>query len=331
MHPDIAVVMITAQATTETAVRALNEGARAYIIKPFSVTATMSTVREILQEQRCSREQRVKLEQLRQYATELEAQNEELDAFAHTVAHDLKAFSYRISGYAEALLHDEHDPLPQNVQQQCLRIMAQGARRMSTLIDELLLFAQVSGEEVDVRPLAMGEIVARAQRRLGFLIEDRQAELIVRGDWPTALGHAPWVEEIWVNYISNAVKYGGRPREGIPPRVELGHDGPTHQRGDQSETSRPGTGSHIRLWIRDNGPGLTPEEQAHVFTPFTRQRQLETTGHGLGLSIVQRIVNKLGGEVGVESQAGRGSTFSFTLPRDHGWKPRSCSEERGAQ
>jgi len=70
----------------------------------------------------------------------------------------------------------------------------------------------------------------------------------------------------------------------------------------------------VRFWVRDNGPGLTPEEQARLFTLFTQLDQDRTKGHGLGLSIVWRIVNKLDGQVGVESEVGRGSVFSFTLP-----------------
>jgi len=69
----------------------------------------------------------------------------------------------------------------------------------------------------------------------------------------------------------------------------------------------------VRFWVRDNGPGLTPEAQARLFTPFTRLDQVRAEGHGLGLSIVQRIVKKLGGHVGVESEVGRGSVFTFTL------------------
>ena len=95
--------------------------------------------------------------------------------------------------------------------------------------------------------------------------------------------------------MSNALKYGGQ-----PPRVELG-----------ATEQEDGT---VRFWVRDNGHGLTPEEQARLFTPFTRLDQVSAKGHGLGLSIVRRIVEKMGGQVGVESQVGQGSTFVFTLP-----------------
>jgi signal transduction histidine kinase len=103
-----------------------------------------------------------------------------------------------------------------------------------------------------------------------------------------------------VNYLSNGLKYGGR-----PPRIELGADRVEHGPGGQPL---------IRFWIRDNGAGLTPEERAKLFVPFTQLAQVEVEGHGLGLSIVQRIVDKLGGRAGVESEVGRGSLFWFTLP-----------------
>jgi two-component system sensor histidine kinase/response regulator len=70
----------------------------------------------------------------------------------------------------------------------------------------------------------------------------------------------------------------------------------------------------VRYWVRDHGPGLTPEDQSLLFTPFTRLDQARLTGHGLGLSIVRRIVEKLGGQVGLKSRMGEGSTFYFTLP-----------------
>jgi two-component system sensor histidine kinase/response regulator len=129
------------------------------------------------------------------------------------------------------------------------------------------------------------------------MIAEYRAEVIIPEVWPVAVGYSPWVEEIWTNYVSNALKYGGD-----PPRVELGGaavDEPDRQ---------------VRFWVRDNGAGLSPEDQARLFTPFAQIHRARAEGHGLGLSIVQRIVEKLGGQVGVESQVGQGSLFFFTLP-----------------
>jgi len=109
------------------------------------------------------------------------------------------------------------------------------------------------------------------------------------------LGYAPWVEEVWMNYLSNAIKYGG-----APPRIEIG--------------ATPGSDNWVRFWIKDNGKGLTAAQQARLFVPFTRLEQGAATGHGLGLAIVKRIVEGMNGVVEVESEKGRGSVFSFSLP-----------------
>jgi signal transduction histidine kinase len=165
------------------------------------------------------------------------------------------------------------------------------------IIDELLLLASVRKLEVQAAPLDMANIVAEAQQRLADMIEQSRAEIRAEQleSWPLALGHAAWVEEVWATHLSNAIKYGGQ-----PPHVELG-----------AETQPDGM---VRFWVRDDGPGLALEDQTRLFTPFTRLDRVRARGHGLGPSIVRRIVEKLGGQVGVESQPGQGSTFFFTLP-----------------
>ena len=140
------------------------------------------------------------------------------------------------------------------------------------------------------------------------MIEKYQAKIIVPDAWPTVLSYGPWIEEVWVNYLSNAILYGGH-----PPHVELGFDVSSAQPEIETQT-KDASPLTFRFWVRDDGPGLTVEEQARLFTPFTRFDQVRVKGHGLGLSIVRRIVEKLGGEVEVDSQMGQGSTFSFTLP-----------------
>ena len=174
---------------------------------------------------------------------------------------------------------------------------------MSNIIDELLLLAGLRDIKVEMGLLDMVYIVQQVQERLAYMIEEYQATVLIppAGTWPVALGYGPWVEEVWVNYLSNALKYGGQ-----PPGVELGADPPASGKEVQED--------QIRFWVRDNGPGLTPEEQNRLFKPFTRLDQTRAKGHGLGLSIVQRIVKKLGGKWGVESELNAGSTFWFTLP-----------------
>ncbi len=256
-------------------------------------TAELAAANERLQREITERKRAE--EALRQYTVELEARNEELDTFAHTVAHDLKTPLGHIIGFAQ-VLEKHYADLPEEELRRYLRTMVQSGRKMSNIIDELLLLVGVRRmEEVELGPLDLAGIVDEAQRRLAYLIEKHQAEIILPESWPVALGYGPWVEEVWANYLSNAIQHGGR-----PPRVELGAT-------EQAD-------GMVYFWVRDNGPGLTPEEQARLFTPFTRLDQVRAKGYGLGLSIARRIVEKLGGQVGVESEVGRGSVFAFTLP-----------------
>jgi PAS domain S-box-containing protein len=231
---------------------------------------------------------------LRQSMIELQARNEDLDAFAHTVAHDLQNPLSTLIGFANALESD-YGTLAANDMRTYLRTIGQTGRKMSNIVRELLLLAGVRKTDVARRPLDMALVVSEARERLAYEIREYQAQVHIPVLWPRAIGYAPWIEEVWVNYISNALKYGGK-----PPQLELG----STVLGD----------GRVRFWVRDNGRGLTPEEQASLFTPFTRVSQARVTGHGLGLSIVKRIVEKLDGEVAVDSEVGKGSTFSFTLP-----------------
>ncbi|MGC9397041.1 MAG: GAF domain-containing protein [Anaerolineae bacterium] len=263
--------------------------------------------------------------ELRRNAEQLAAQNAELDAFAHTVAHDLKNPIGLVIGYAR-FLETAHDTLSDDELQLSIKVMLRSSEKLDSIIKELLLLAGVRKAEVASVPLAMAEIVQEACARFELIIQETGAHVIVPDPavWPVALGHAPWVEEVWGNYISNALKYGGRPQEGIPPHVELGYTIPEAgnlklETGsadiEHPVSSNQQAASSIRFWVRDNGPGLTPEAQAKLFAPFTRLEQVRAQGHGLGLSIVRRIVEKLGGEVGVISAPGEGSCFYFTLPR----------------
>jgi PAS domain S-box-containing protein len=228
--------------------------------------------------------------------TERERLIAELDAFAHTVAHDLKnPMGVIILGaelVEEALKTGQVDDRTYSQMDTVVEYIC----KMESIINELLLLASIRRlDEVPVQPLEMQPIVHNATKRLGYMVSEQQAEISLPDHWPQALGYAPWVEEIWTNYLSNAIKYGGH-----PPRIAAG-----------GEAQANGT---VRFWVRDNGPGIPAEDLARLFVPFTRLAQAHTGGHGLGLSIAQRIAERLNGSVSVESVIGEGSTFSFTLP-----------------
>jgi two-component system sensor histidine kinase/response regulator len=233
------------------------------------------------------------LQALRRQVHELQGRNKELNAFARTVAHDLKSPLGTMVCLA-SVLHEELGELSVEEQHKHLGDLVRVARKMSNIVDELLLLAEVSDAEVVIHPLDMATVVASAQERLAHMIQDYQAEIILPAAWPAAEGYEPWIEEVWVNYLSNAIKYGG-----TPPRIEL-----------DSEVQADGM---VRFWVHDNGAGIAPAAQAQLFKPFTRLSSIRARGHGLGLSVVLDIVTKLGGQVGVDSAPGQGTTFSFTL------------------
>jgi signal transduction histidine kinase len=225
------------------------------------------------------------------------ARNEELDAYAHTVAHDLKNPVAAILGFAEHL-EESLGTLPERERRESLEAISRSAQKMQAIIDALLLLGETRRSDVTNVRLDLGLIAGECLKGLAHEVRRLGAEVRLPGTWPSAMGYAPWVEQVLTNYVSNALKYGGR-----PPRVELGAEASSDR--------------DVRLWVRDNGQGLTSEEIGMTFAPFTRLSVEDLAGHGLGLSIVRRLVERMGGEVSVESEGtpGAGCTFSFTLPR----------------
>lgn len=294
--PAAEVILVTGHGDMSIAIDALRAGASDFIPKPMGQVTLETALQRAQGRLRLKRELRAAQQALQEHATELEERNADLDAFAHTVAHSLKSSLGLIVGRAELLMAADDYELSEEKRRRSLVAIARTGRQMSHTTDELLLLASIRNIDVTLTPLNMERIVDAACQRLSALIEERTAEITLPEAWPTALGYGPWVQEVWVNYLSNALKYGG-----TPPVIELG--------------ASPQDGS-IRFWVKDNGPGITAEDQARLFTPFTRIDQAAAQGHGLGLSIVHRIIEKLGGTVGVESEVGAGSTFWFTLPAE---------------
>ncbi len=305
---DIPVIFISALDSTLDKVRAFSLGAVDYITKPFQTEEVLARVqthlslkftRAELEAQNAKLQQEIAMRRrveakLRQQTEELKARNEELDAFAHTVAHNLNGTLSSMIGFAE-LLEFESDQLEENERRRSIAGISNSGRKMSRIINNLLMLAQLRKSEVILHPVDMEDTVSDGIARMKSMIDEFQAEIHLPDTWHRSLGYAPWIEEVWVNYSSNAIKYGGS-----PPVLTLG--------SSRLEDGR------IRFWIKDNGTGLEEKEIDRLFTPFTRLNQIDVKGYGLGLSIVKRIVTRMKGEVGAESEVGGGSTFSFTLP-----------------
>lgn len=283
---DIPIIFISAIDATRDKVKALTAGGVDYVTKPFQIKEVLARVATHLSLRALQKQLQSASDELAKQLEELQARNEELDTFANTVARDLKTPLTSIIGYADTLKR-LYAKLAEEDRREFLNTIASSGRKMDKIIDELLLLAGVrQAKHVEIKPLDMASVVNVALQRLTDIIEEHQAEVILPPSWPTTLGYGPWVEEVWANYISNAIKFGGR-----PPRVELG-----------ATTEEDGI---VCFWVRDNGPGLAAEEQVRLFMPLE--------GHGLGLFIVRRIMEKLGRRARVKSTKGHGSIFSFTL------------------
>ncbi|GAB4576174.1 MAG: hypothetical protein Kow0077_31320 [Anaerolineae bacterium] len=219
----------------------------------------------------------------------------DLDDFAHIVAHDLQNPLNTIM-HSIDMMQDETITYTPDLQAKIIKVAERSTRKAINIIEELLLLAGVRQEQpVTLSLIDMGVVVRGALDRLAYMVEDYHARIALPETWPAAQGYAPWVEEVWTNYISNAIKYGGQ-----PPAVQLG-----------GEVQPDGM---VRFWVRDNGLGVKVEEQHRLFVPFSRLERVRARGYGLGLSIVERIVSRLGGTVGFANLPEGGAEFSFTLP-----------------
>lgn len=277
---DIPVIFLTVYDKLSDKMTAFNAGGVDYVTKPFHTQEVLMRV-----------ETHLTIHRLR---TRLETQIEELDAFAHTVAHDLKSPLWLMTGFAEMLLEDFGKLMSKEMKGYVESIERTGKTGIR-IVEELLLLASVERQDVKITAVDMQPIVNSALERLQMMFQEYEPTIVHPDTWPSARGYAPWLEEVWVNYFSNALKYGGQ-----PPRIVCG----------ATELE----GNRVKFWVQDNGPGIALEDQTKLFAEF---RKLETNrhdGHGLGLSIVQRIVQQLDGKVGVESQLGEGSRFYFVLP-----------------
>ena len=295
---EIPVIFMTALSDTIDKVKGFSLGAVDYITKPFQTAEVLARVTTHLKLCKLQHQLQEELKIRKQYVINLEKINTELNVFARTVAHDLKNPLNGVIGYGELLLN-EFEHLSHREIKEHLKTVIYSGYKMVNIIDALLLLSKASQQEdIETHPLEMSGLINEVlKNRLFLLIKEFGGHIDLPESWPLALGYAPWVEEVWANYISNGIKYGGQ-----PPHLELG--------------ATPQNDGMIRFWIKDNGKGLSPEEQKKLFIPFTRlhRKQRKVEGHGLGLSIVHQIIDKLNGQVGVESVVGQGSLFYFTLP-----------------
>ncbi len=245
-----------------------------------------------------SRTQRAEAE-ARAASGQQEIANKELQAFAYSVAHDLRAPLRAINGFTGVILEDHAAELSTEAQAALDRVVLNGAR-MSQLIDDLLTLSRVSATAIEPRKIDMVALVQSVCDELvpAAQSDGRKVELHVDRALPPAAGDPSLIRQVWINLVGNALKFT---RGRTPARIEIGG---TVAGADFST-----------YFIRDNGAGFNMSYVGKLFGAFQRlHRPDEFEGNGVGLALVQRIVQRHGGAVWAEATEGTGAQFAFTLP-----------------
>jgi signal transduction histidine kinase len=226
---------------------------------------------------------------------QLQELNEELDAFAHSVSHDLRSPLRAILTFTEILQENQHKASDPERGDFLRRISAAG-QNMDRLIQDLLSYSHLSRQEILLQTVDLNQVVAEAAGQLKLEEQGVSFRLEQAGALPTVKGnHQVLVQVVW-NILSNAVKYVP---EGVTPSLRI-----------WSEQER----DRVRLLVKDNGIGIAPENKERIFGVFERLHGIETyPGTGIGLAIARKAVTRLGGRIGVESKLGMGSTFWIEL------------------
>lgn len=252
-------------------------------------------VADITQEKNIEEAVKRELEQqVAEKTRELAERNEALEALAHTLAHDLRAPLRTIGNFAEMLREDLGKKLNEQEEDYFKRI-EQAAAHGQRMLAELLEYARLSHAFVPIGQLDVGKIVARVVEQLREEIKVTKGEVIVGDRLPGVMGNETVLELALTNLLGNALKYS---RAGVPPVVRVGAEE---------------LDGNVRLWVLDNGTGIPKDQLEKLFTPFQRLTH-EKPGTGLGLSLVKKGVERMGGTVGMESTVGEGSKFWICLP-----------------
>lgn len=229
---------------------------------------------------------------------ELEKALRDMETFLYAIAHDLRAPLRAMSSFINLLTEDFATHLDATAQDYCKRIH-ESSVRMNQLITDILSYGRLTHMSLRTHAVDLGTEVEKALMRASFEIEERHGSVQVDRPLPKVFAEASVLDQIIENLILNAIKFVPKERT---PRL--------HIYAEEHE-------NNIRLCLEDNGIGIAPENQSKIFGPFQRLHTVdEYPGTGIGLAIVQRGVEKMGGHVGVESTIGQGSRFWVELPKD---------------
>jgi light-regulated signal transduction histidine kinase (bacteriophytochrome) len=254
---------------------------------------------------------------------QLEAANKELEAFSYSVSHDLRAPLRALDGFSRILLEDYADQLDEDARDY-LQIVRDNATQMGHLVDDLLAFSRLSRQTLETENIDMAVLVQRLMHDVRREAGERRVEFIV-GALPPCKGDPALLKQVWLNLLLNAVKYSGEREVAV---IEVGscdvRDLPNDMvfaaqaaaSPEASSTGQAATEEHVVYFVRDNGVGFDMEYSHKLFGVFQRLHRAEDyEGTGVGLAIVQRVLNRHGGRVWAKAEVGKGATFYFSLQR----------------
>jgi len=307
INPDVAVIIMTGYASVETAVNAVNEGAYAYFVKPVNMDEMKTAIVNALRQQRLSRENKRLVDDLQrsnkllfEANSQLRAATEAKSAFLAHMSHELRTPLNAIIGFSDLLLGGVAGEI-NSQQNQCLEDILSSGKHLLSLINDILDLSKVEAGKIDIRPesLRLADVVDDAVTTVRTMLNDSRHELAITiaEDLPPVYGDRNRLKQILLNLLSNAIKF-------TPDGGKL-----------YLETNRKGNVCQVSMV--DNGIGIRQGDQTFIFEPFT---QLDTQpgerkqGTGLGLALTRQLVELLGGKIWVESEYGKGSRFSFTIP-----------------
>lgn len=293
----VIVLQISASAISAPhAAAALDSGADAYLTEPVDPEVLIATVRALLRLRKAERELSAANDRLKLLNKELTRSNEDLQQFAFAASHDLQEPLRTVTSFV-TLLERNAGPRLSGDEQDYLRFIAEGSRRMRALIDDLLRYSQVGQKPAHIEAVNLNALLATVLEDLREGIVESGAEVRYSA-LPEVSGDEAQLGQVFQNLVGNAIKYA---RPGVKPIIEV-----------RAENA----GEEWVIRVSDNGIGIENDYLQSIFAPFKRLHGREISGTGIGLAICRRVIEAHGGRIWVESVAGQGSDFCFSLPKD---------------
>lgn len=253
-----------------------------------SLAATIAAFLERLEAEDALRENESRYRRL---AAQFQQANQELESFAYSVSHDLRAPLRTMQGFAHALLQDHGESLGEEARDYARRIIASG-RQSERLITDLLAYSRLSFEKLEMKPVELVAVVEQALEQVEADLRESGAHVEVQRRLPIVLGNHTALIQVLTNLVSNAVKFTSRDRR---PEVRIRAE----ERGER-----------VRLWVEDSGIGIPEGQEERIFRVFERLAESgDHPGTGIGLAIVRRGMQRINGSCGVERLADGGSAF----------------------